>query len=273
MSERLDLTFLGEPVRKKGKQLFFNCPFHEDNEGHLGIDTRRGIYHCFKCNCSGKIKELEQPLSEFKNKIEIFLNGSPEENKKQQEQLNFPEGIRLLKEDSGLPYRYMKDRDVTVEEIKKYDIRYCNSGTFMDRIIIPIYTNNNLSYYVGRTYLNKEPKYMNAPVPKAGNIFKTFNKKVDKAIICEGIFDALKIGKLFPAISILGKVLNGSEQIVSILKYTKEAYVMLDSDANKDGFIAANLLNYYIPTHVMFIKGKKDAGEMTIKELKEILPK
>ena len=112
---------------------------------------------------------------------------------------------------------------------------------------------------------------MNSNAPKDEIVFKTFDNRVDKAIVCEGIFDALRIGKVFPAISILGKVLNGSKQILEIVKSTKEAYMILDKDAEKDGFKAAMILNYYIPTKVMFIK-EKDPGEMSLKQIEELLP-
>ena len=270
MSERITLNGLGEPVRKKGHQLFYNCPFHEDNKGHFGVDTKRGIYHCFKCGVSGRIKDLDTPLLEFKEKIEEFLYGEKKEEAK--DLLTLPKEFKLVDRKSGMPYTYLRDREVTKQEIRNYKLGYCSSGVFQDRIIVPIYEGDKLKYYVGRTYTNRQPKYLNAPVDKGGAIFKTFKGKVDRSIICEGIFDAIRIGKLFPAIALLGKVVNGSPQIASILKSTKEAFVMLDRDAESQGFFASHVLNYYLKTHVMFIKDK-DPGSMSLKDLKEMLPK
>lgn len=269
--EKIDISFLGQPVRKKGSQLFFNCPFHEDDNGHLGVNVAKGVYHCFKCNSSGKIKELEAPLTDFKKKVEDFLYGRPEEKEGQKVLVTLPEDYQKIHSGSGLPYRYLRDRGISEDEIRKYKMGYCSSGFFAERIIIPIYMENILKYFVGRTYTNRAPKYLNTPVPKDSTIFKTFSGRVDKAIICEGVFDAISIGRVFPAISILGKVLNGSQQIMSIVGATRQAFVMLDSDAEKDGFLAASLLNYYIPTQVMFIKAK-DPGSMTPKEIRKMLP-
>lgn len=272
MSERITLSGLGEPVRKQGKyQLFYNCPFHEDNKGHFGVDIKRGIYHCFKCGTKGRIKDLDTPLSEFKETVENFLYGKPEQVSQGSGLVALPREYQPLSKGSGLPYTYLINREVTKQEIRNYKIGYCSTGVFQDRVIVPIYEEDKLKYYVGRTYTNREPKYLNAPFDKGGAIFKTFKGKVDRSIICEGIFDAIRIGKLYPAIALLGKVVNGSPQIASILKSTKEAFVMLDRDAESQGFYASHVLNYYLKTHVMFIKDK-DPGEMSLKDLKGMLP-
>jgi len=274
--ERITLSGLGEPVRKKGKyQLFYNCPFHEDNKGHLGVDLKRGIYHCFKCNVSGRVKDLDTPLSDFKEQVEDFLYGKPDQGRTtggSSNILSLPREYERISKQSGLPYKYLRNREITEREMRIYRMGYCGTGVFQDRVIIPIYDEAKLSYFVGRTYTNREPKYMNAPIEKGGNIFKTFKGKVDRSIICEGIFDAMRIGRLFPAIAILGKVVNGSAQIASILRSTKEAFVMLDRDAESQGFYASNVLNYYLKTHVMFIKDK-DPGSMSMEELRRMIPK
>jgi DNA primase len=271
MSEVLHLENLGEPVRKKGYQHFYSCPFHEDETGHLGVDTRRGIYHCFKCNASGKISSDGITLDQFKEKVERALLGS-KEVQKEVSKIELPREYIPITSKAGLPYRYLINRRITDEMIHKYRLGYCSEGFFGERILIPIYDGDELVYFLGRTYTNREPKYLNAPVDKGRNIFKTFEDKVDKVIICEGVFDSISVGRVFPSISILGKVLNGIEQIMSIVKSTKEAYILLDSDAAKDSFIMYAALNMYIPTKVMFLEGKKDPGEMTVEELRKILP-
>lgn len=268
---KLSLAGLGEPIRKKGNQVFFNCPFHEDTHGHLGVNLQKKVFHCFKCNVSGRLNELETPLNNFKEKVERYLYGDPDTGMATTPQLHLPREYKQASEQSGIPYRYLIQRELTKQEIDKYHLGYCSEGEFIDRIIIPVYTEGKLTYFMGRSYTNRAPKYMNAPIPKAGNVFKTFTKRQNKAIICEGAFDAIRIGRLFPAIALLGKVLNGSEQIISIMKSTKEAYVMLDRDAESEGFKTSCILNYYLSTKVMFIKDK-DPGSMSMKELKRMLP-
>uniref|UniRef100_A0A6H2A306 Putative primase n=1 Tax=viral metagenome TaxID=1070528 RepID=A0A6H2A306_9ZZZZ len=275
MTDRITLSGLGEPVRKQGShQLFYNCPFHEDDKGHMGVDTKRGIYHCFKCGAKGKVRDLEIPLSDFKEQVENFLYGKPDQERTNDSLSNLalPREFQLVTKQSGLPYQYLRNREITKTEIRSYKMGYCNSGVFQDRVIVPIYEGDKLKYFVGRTYTNREPKYMNAPIEKGGTVFKTFKGLVPRAIICEGIFDAMRIGRLFPAIALLGKVVNGSAQITSILKSTKEAFVMLDRDAESQGFYASNVLNYYLKTQVMFIKDK-DPGSMSLDDLRKILPK
>jgi DNA primase len=270
---RISLGGLGEPLRKKGDQEFYNCPYHEDEKGHLGVNLKKGIFHCFKCGVSGKLDDLKVSMSEYENKVKDFLLGKKEDKPKEDFKLSLPESFTKITQESGMAYRYLVNRGITYEEIEDFNIGYCTFGPFEERVIFPIYKADRLTYYVGRAYTPREPKYLNAPVPKAGNIFKTFVDRVDAAIICEGIFDAIKIGKKYPAICILGKVINGNDQIISIAKATKKAYVLLDRDAQKEGFIASQVLNYYIPTQVMLLEVTKDPGDLTDEQLEKILPK
>ena len=237
------------------------------------MNTKKGIYHCFKCNASGRINDLKVGLDQFTSKVEKFLYGKGDSSPQTEAvPLSLPMGHKCVTPKSGLPYRYLINREMTDKEILTYKMRYCGEGPFKDRIIVPVYQDNELRYFVGRSYMKKSPKYMNAPVPKGGTIFSTFPGKVDKAIICEGIFDAVKIGKFFPAICILGKKLNGNEQIASIVKKTKEAFIMLDQDADHDAFSSYLVLNCYIPTRVGLFPKNKDPGSMTFAEIKDLLP-
>lgn len=274
MSEPLSLKALGEPVRKKGVQEFYNCPYHEDKNGHLGVERKKGIYHCFKCGISGKLKDLVVPLESFRDKVEESLfPKDPEEVPKEVTKIELPREFRPITDEVGLPYRYLKHRGITDEEIYEYNMGYCSTGFFAERIIIPIYQGEKLVYFLGRTYTNGNPKYLNVNAPKGGTIFKTFSGRVDQVILCEGVFDSLNIGKYFPSISILGKEINGNEQIWSIAKSAKEVFVLLDRDAYVAGFAAMSVLNVYVKAHVMLLEGAKDPGELSEQEIRKILPR
>jgi len=269
----MNLSQLGEPLRKKGKyQVFFSCPCHDDESGHLGVHIKKGIYHCFKCGTSGRIKNLEISLSEFETIVQEKLRpdqGRTDLLSKASPPLELPREYKLVSLQSGLPFRYLNKRLVTTEELLQYHIGYCSTGIFQERIIVPIYEQHKLVYFVGRTYTGREPKYMNAPVEKGHIVFKTFNDRVEEAIVCEGIFDALRIGKVIPAISLLGKVAS-KYQIQTIRQLTNSAIVMLDSDANVEAFKLYSLLRMYMPTRILMID-KHDPGSMTIEQLKEVI--
>lgn len=262
---KIKISGLGQIIRKTKTDDFYNCPFCDDDKGHLGVSRRKGIFHCFHCNASGKVEDLRPSLNEFNIKIKERLE-QKEEIIENRIKLELPESFRKIISSYNLPYEYLSKREIISEEINKYNIGHCTKGLFAQRIIIPIYEHEELIYFVGRTYINANPRYMNSPTPKRGIIFKTFEGKVEEAIICEGIYDALRIGKVYPTISILGKVAD-KEQIKKISKLTNKARIMLDNDAYKEGFLLYNQLNVFISTKIIFIN-KKDPGEMNIEEIK-----
>jgi DNA primase len=267
---RISLSGLGDPVRKNGSQHFYNCIFCDDTSGHLGVHIKKGIFHCFKCNASGRLDSLPA-LDRFTETVKSRLEGTKQlEAKIVSEHLELPDGFREGIHKDSLAYRYIRARDISEEEIDKFRIGYCVKGFFEHRIIVPIYENKRLRYFVGRTYVGGNPRYMNSPVPKQGIVFKTFKGRVDTAVICEGIFDALRIGKLYPAIALLGKVLNGSKQLESIKEAAEKVIIMLDSDAKVDAMKLYQALSPYLRCRIVFIN-KKDPGELSLAELNNVV--
>lgn len=262
---RINLSGLGEIVRKTKSDDFYQCPFCDDDKGHLGVSRNKGIFHCFKCNASGRIRDLKPSLNEFTERVKERLE--PRETiVTTPTELELPESFRYITCDrSNRAFRYLIDRRIDEEEIERYDIGQCISGFFAHRIIIPIYEKEKLTYFVGRTYMNAVPRYMNSPTPKKGIIFKTFETRVSEAIIVEGIYDALRIGKWFPTIALLGKIAD-KEQLIKIEALATRTKVMLDNDAHREGFNLYNQLNNFMHTKVIFIN-QKDPGELTKEEV------
>ena len=60
-------------------------------------------------------------------------------------------------------YSYLKRRNITTQDILKYNIGYCDYGRYSNMIIIPSYDNNGkLNYFTARSF-EKDPyiKYRN----------------------------------------------------------------------------------------------------------------
>ena len=264
---KLSINILGPIKRSNKTNDFFDCPFCNDTKGHLGVHRTKKIFSCFKCGSSGRVENLDIPVSEFRSRVNKFLHKEPKPTMNTIS-LSLPEFYKPIEKGSGIAYEYLKKRMVTLEEIKRFKIGFCNGGVFQDRIIVPIYNDHRLVFYVGRTYLNRVPKYLNAPVPKNGTIFKTFDGRVKLAVITEGVFDALRVGKVAPAISLLGKIVNGKAQAQSIFNSADKVLVMFDKDAVKDCVLAAMELSIFVLAKPVFID-KKDPGEMTLDEIKK----
>lgn len=266
---KIDISTFGEIVRTTKTDDFYNCPFCSDTSGHLGLHRNRGVYHCFRCNASGIISELPYDLKNFHSLVQEKLNGK-QELFTTINQLELPRSFTRLNSGYTRPYRYLNRREITEYEMAKYSIGFCYEGFFANRIIVPIYYGSRLKYFVGRTYVNAIPKYTNAPIAKDDLVFKTFDQPVKEAVICEGIFDALKIGKVMPAIALLGKTISDGQLKRLLREKINKFIIMLDDDAKVDAFNIYQRLSLYRPCSLKLIS-EKDPGEMSIAQIREIL--
>ena len=57
LKARVDLVELfrsrGLEPKKKGKNWLCRCPFHDDSEASLSINSQRGLWQCFGCKAAG----------------------------------------------------------------------------------------------------------------------------------------------------------------------------------------------------------------------------
>jgi DNA primase len=98
----------------------------------------------------------------------------------------------------NLEYRhamaYLKKRNISNDDIKKYNIGYCANGRYRNRIVIPSYDKSgNVNYFIARSF-EKEPhlKYDAPSCSKTEIIgFEYFINWKIPVILCEGSFDAI----------------------------------------------------------------------------------
>ena len=261
----LRLAQLGDYKKAIGNKyhLKFNCPNCDDTNYHLCVHTLKGVFICYRCGFKGKVSQISPNLHTYKDRVDKFLH----QPKKVKTVIKLPDEAKLVTKDTGLPWRYLHRRGITEAELKKYSIYYASDGFFGERIIFPVFMRGKLSYFVSRTYTNRIPKYLNSPAPKQGVIFKTFEGPVKHAVIVEGIFDAIQVGKIMPAIAILGKLLS-VRQGREIHNYCQRATLLLDRDALKDAIVIQK--NLPIPVSLRVLEDK-DPGSTSISKLKEVL--
>ena len=111
---------------------------------------------------------------------------------------------------------------------------------------------------------------MNAKASRREVIFKTFIGKVKKAVVTEGVFDAIKVGRIIPSIALLGKEMTLG-QLKKIIQSTERAIVILDNDAWAWQIKIISELCNYIPTKGIFLRGEKDLGDMEEEEIEKLL--
>jgi DNA primase len=47
------LTHYGLTLKRRGKNLFTLCPFHQDSSPSLSVNPQAQLYHCFGCGAGG----------------------------------------------------------------------------------------------------------------------------------------------------------------------------------------------------------------------------
>lgn len=258
-------NFLGKS-RKHNEgtgQISFDCPVCSyeiksltkgDGKGNLEINYFRNLYHCWSCGETHDTHgHLEQLIKTYGSKEDLTTYNLLRNDKKNDVSEKHYEKPKLPKEFTKLSdlhdklpikikaNKYLKERGVTPEIVKKFNIGIATSGPYEGRIIIPSYDENKeLNYFVSRTFTGHKMKYKNPNYPKEEIIFnESLINWLAPVWIVEGAFDALFIPNSIP---ILGKVLH--DKLWNLL-YTKATSVIicLDEDAWENSKRMYNTLN------------------------------
>jgi len=239
-------------------QLTFNCPVCSyeikgldkgDDKYNLEVNYKRHVYKCWSCyetnETHGSIYKL---IKKYGNKKQLKKYNlyrpdeieQPEHRtfykiKLPKEYIPFSkvtEGMKLLPQYKQA-HNYLKNRNITEEIINKFDIGFCRTGQYENRIIIPSYdVNNELNYFIARSFLSKPKlKYLNPLVQKDTIIFNERFVKWDKPIyLVEGVFDSLFLDNSIP---MLGKYINDTLH-KKLYEKSSKIIIVLDPDAWDD---------------------------------------
>lgn len=283
--QKLDIVkeILGEPQRS-GNEFLFYCIYCKHHKKKLSLNLEKGKYKCWICDAAGPITRLVRKNGTF-NQLQVWreLTGQVEitdfenifatqtENTIEEQLVTLPEEfISLCNRNTSLTSvqakNYLLSRGIEKGDILRWKIGFCPSGDFGERIIVPSFNlDGKCNYFVGRTYTKNWKKYLNPPQGK-DIIFNELMIDWDEDIIlCEGVFDALKINNSIP---ILGSTLReDSKLFAQIVKNDSAIYLALDPDAEKKiEHLIESLLRYGIEIYKVEIKPFKDVGEMSKEE-------
>lgn len=246
-------------------QISFDCPAcaidknkpNGDGSGNLEINYEKGVFKCWVCKDTnemqghvfkllrlyGSAKDIREYKllcpREYKNEIikERTLVELPEEY------ISFNKNNKnFFKYDEAL--NYLKNRGITYEQISYYNLGYCASGRFFNRIIFPSYDADGiLNYFTGRWFSREytKAKYLNVEADKDLIIFNEDKIRWDSTIyLVEGPADHVVTPNSIP---LLGKYL--SDILFEKLMDKAQAYIvmLLDGDAMKDILLLYKKLN------------------------------
>ena len=292
--ENLKLLQLLESVLGKGKptsggNISFFSPFTSHYKPKLEIrltPDASGNYtwHCWISDKKGKsittlFKQLNLPKErheQLNRIIESTKYRVPIKESKVNETIQLPAEYAPMWIKKNTPdYRnamhYLLNRGVTVFDILKYRIGYCESGEYSGKIIIPSYDKDGqLNYFVSRAYYKADKfKHKNPKISKDIIGFEMFINWSQPIILCEGSFDAIAVKR--NAIPLFGKIIQPALQKKIIEERVKNIYICLDADALKNAlaiaekFMAEGLNVYFVELQ------SEDASELGFRQITEII--
>ena len=264
-------TVLGTGKRTARGNQSYHCPFCNHHKPKLEVnftENKKGYnpWHCWVCGKKGKtIKGLFKSLKVSSNKFielsKLIKTGSEVEEVVVQNTVELPKEFKSIINNSDLTakkaYNYLKKRNITKNDILKYNLGYCDFGRYANMIIIPSYDKDGtLNYFTGRSF-EKDPfiKYRNPDCSRDIIPFELFINWDSPLVLCEGPFDAMAIKR--NAIPLLGKNIQ-SNLLKKIVQSTVEKiYIALDTDAMKQALKHCEyLLNQGKEVYLVELEGK-----------------
>ena len=282
-------SVLGKGKPTSGGNIAFFSPFASHYKPKLEIRSvpdAEGNYtwHCWISDKKGKsvyslFKQLNLPKEQFDRLSKIIEADKYRDFQtvtQTQEILQLPEDYKPLWITKNTPhYRnaifYLKKRGITVFDIIRYRIGYCESGVYSGKIIIPSYdSDGQLNYFVSRAYYsNDKNKHKNPKVSKDIIGFEMMINWNEPIVLCEGSFDAMAIKR--NAIPLFGKIIQPALQKKIIEERVKHIYICLDNDAIKNSlsicekFMAEGLNVYLVELQ------EKDASELGFEQITKLI--
>jgi len=235
----------GKQLKKSNEYMFWS-PFISHHKPKLQINVQTQKWHCWVSNQGGHnlfqlFKKLKASKEHFDELVELVGDKKyvkRNTNKEDKKIVRLPNEFKPLWKDGNSIIRkhaivYLKNRGITLVDIIRYGMGYCEEGLYANRIIVPSYSSDGeLNYFVGRDIYEGGMKYKNPPVSKdviGLDLFINWNEPI---ILCEGVFDAIAIRR--NAIPLFGKTIPKSLMKKIYEKQVKQIYILLDSDAIMD---------------------------------------
>jgi len=266
---------------RKGTDAVYYCPVCKHYKRKLEINTLTGKYHCWVCGLSGtSLKTLFKKLGlsgEYlsqiykntetyrklpQNNIDAIMEIFSEKKIQPVEPFMLPKEYRSFYDDELTlvgrhAIQYLKSRNITKYDVLRYNIGYCDGGSYNGRVLIPSYdASGQLNFYSTRSiFEDAKMKYVNSFGSKDIIGFEMFVDYNQPITLVEGAFDAIAVRN--NAIPLFGKTLSNKLKSALIGNRVRCVNIVLDNDAINDSMrIGEFLLKNGIETKLVQLDGK-----------------
>jgi len=267
------------------EEMIFECPKCNHHKKKLSVNIHKNVFKCWICDYRGKDLSALIPSGRLKTEWRE-LTSTPDlarfedlfrekEDLKIKHYLELPEHFVSLSEATlsstgRRAKKYILNRGISEEDILLYKIGFCYHGKYKNRIIIPSYDDcGELNFFVARSFVENQYKYMNPPASKDvvfNDLFVDWEKPIT---LVEGFFDSVKYENSIP---LLGSTLSRKSKLFNkVIHSGTKVYICLDSDAKEKEFrIIKNLLDFGVEVCKIELESYFDLGDVPEIELEDL---
>ena len=309
------------PYRTSGSnvgrnEIAIKCPFCADDPSeHLGISLTTGYWNCLRASghsgrrpqklikrligCSWEEADViaasgGTSLDTFQETIKR-LRDFHQPKQYESRSLRLPSDFRpLTTRGSGVYFtnylikRGFRERDLPLFH-KNYDLHFCTTGTWRNRLIFPIWLEDQLVTWTGRAIGQRaSPKYLTLGLedsPKNSSLLgiKTTLWIYDQLalggkalVLTEGPLDALKVDTYAKAYGVRATCLFGKgiteeqAQLISSLRNFKQIIILGDAGTVGNAWTLMSRLRILGPRIRALPPKIKDPGDMTPKQVEQM---
>lgn len=253
----LDEYFPGYDLN--GHEYNFSSPFFADRGKRLYVNEDTGKWYDFHEGIGGSFPSfvaqyLDIPYNDACKLLETdfttlvtkdvdvrdliaIINSEqpePEETEGESEPLDvYPimfDEAEELDDDGEIAIRYLQERKISPSGLGYFPK---DDPNYSGRIFIPFYENDELVYFLARSYTGSELRYKN-PAGLSTDVIFNYDKIEDTVFIFEGVFDAMSLDN-YPGTAILSnKMKEGQAKKLMGISSLKNVVFVPDKDAKTD---------------------------------------
>lgn len=248
--------------QKKGQFKAF-CPFHDDQDPSMKVNTDKNIFNCFPCGAGGNILdfvmkmdgcEVREAALKLAEKSDVATpvskkTATSKPRKQAEKPQEDPDGVPYNKPltfeltDLQTDHPFIKERGLTPEMISTFGLGIAKRGMMKGRLVFPIHNaEGELVAYCGRLVEGEEsdddPKYKQPPnFRKELELFNWHRRdewqteEDQYLILVESFLSVVKLHTWkYPVVSPMGRSLSKNQIEMIVAENYDEVILLLDGD-------------------------------------------